>query len=142
MRVYRAEIHGRLIELRQGGMGGQKVLVDGRVVSEKPFAGIAGASHFFDITDDAGAERPVEVRLIDTSKLGIGKYQVILSVEGRERCRLAPIDPNAPPLACRNCGYSLASLPIENGEIRCPECGRHTSATAIGLREDDSSSPQ
>jgi Zn finger protein HypA/HybF involved in hydrogenase expression len=53
---------------------------------------------------------------------------VAISVDGVERCRLEPVDPKKPPSVCHNCGYSLHGLPVENSEVRCPECGRHCSA--------------
>lgn len=127
MKIFRCEIHGHRIEFRLGDWGGEQVLVDGRVVSSRSFW-TARRSHFFDITDERGKARYVEVRRFDASKLGLGKYRAIVQVDGVERARLEPIDLTRPPDTCPNCGYSLAGLPAENSEIRCPECGRHSSA--------------
>ncbi len=128
MKLYRAEIHNHIVELRKGDLGGEQVLVNGRIISDRPWAGWHRPSHFFELTDEQSTLRHVEVRLVDTSRFGLGKYRAIISVDGVERCRLEPIDPAAPPYVCGNCGYSLTGLPIENGEVRCPECGRHTMA--------------
>ena len=57
MKIYRTELHGHIIEARQGDLGTDRVLVDGRVVSTKRLGGWYGASHFFDIDDEEGKTR-------------------------------------------------------------------------------------
>ncbi|MCL4209035.1 MAG: hypothetical protein HRU76_15385 [Phycisphaeraceae bacterium] len=132
MLVYRTQVHGHLIEARRGPLGGETVLLNGRVISYRPLAGWTRGSHFFDVTDEQGRARHVEVQWIDVSKLGLGKYRVTVRVDGVERARLEPIDPARPIDVCYQCGYPLKGLPIVHGEIRCPECGRHTLAAFIG----------
>lgn len=132
MKVYRTEIHGHLIEARSSDWGSETVLVNGRQVSSKPLAGLFRSSHFFDLKDEQGQQRHVELRWQDVSKLGLGKFRVVVNVDGMERCRLDAIDLTIPPNTCTYCGYSLQGLPVENNEIRCPECGRHSSAILIG----------
>jgi hypothetical protein len=132
MKVYRGEVHGNLIEARLSELGSEQVLLNGREVSSRSLAVLRPGSHFFDITDESGKTRHVEVRRQDISKLGLGRYRIVISVDGVERCRLEPIDTRRPPDVCGNCGYQLRGQPIESGEIKCPECGRHTSAAALG----------
>lgn len=128
MNIYRTVIHGHVIEARRSEWASESILLDGRIVSRKPWAGLLRTSHHFDITDERGESRHVEVRWIDISKLGLGKYRVLVIVDGMERCRLEPVDLSKPPDACANCGYALKGLPVQNGEVRCPECGRHSMA--------------
>jgi len=142
MQFYRCEIHGRLIEIRRGDFGGETVLVDGRPVSRRPFAGVigvAGGSHFFEIEGQDGATHHVEVRLEDAMSISLRALKrelfsgnvFVVSVDGRERCRLMPMKRGDEPTLCPNCGYDLRNLPVENEEVRCPECGRHTPARMI-----------
>jgi hypothetical protein len=131
MRIFRTDLHGHVVEARQGDLGRQRILVDGRIVSDEPFAGLTRPSHFFDLDDADGRTRHVEMRWIDESKLGLGRYRVLVMVDGVERHRLAPVDLSRPPAACGNCGYRLQGLPVENEEVRCPECGRHTPAWLV-----------
>jgi len=106
------------------------VLVDGRVVSTKALGGWYGASHFFDIEDEDGTTRAVEVGWVDRS--GIGLYtRMQLVVDGVERVQLKPLAANYNTQHCPHCSYSLKGLKAENHEIRCPECGRHTAAALI-----------
>jgi hypothetical protein len=136
MKVYRTEIHGHLLEARNSEWGSETVLVDGRQVSSKPLAGIWKSSHHFDLQDEDGRTRHVEVHWLDVSKLGLGKYRVVINVDGVERCRLDAIDLSVPPSTCPHCGYSLNGLPVVNSEVRCPVCGRHSSAILIGGSHD------
>lgn len=131
MKVYRTELHGHIIEARATDWGAEHVLVDGRIASKKLLAGLWHGSHFFDIVDEGGTTRHIEVRWLDVSKIGLGAYRVVINVDGQERCRLEPIDLNKPASVCAYCGYSLTGLPVENSEIRCPECGRHNSAALV-----------
>ncbi|MHC5024441.1 MAG: hypothetical protein ACYTGG_11125 [Planctomycetota bacterium] len=131
MRIFRTDIHGHVIEARHGDLGRQRVLVDGRIVSDMPFAGLSRPSHFFEVVDDAGETHHVEVRWIDESKFGLGRYRVLVMVDGVERKRLAPVDILRPPTICGHCGYRLEGLPAKNDEVRCPECGRHTPASLV-----------
>ena len=131
MKTYRTELHGHILEARSTDWGAEQVLIDGRIVSSKWLAGLWHTPHFFDLTDENGLSHCVEVRWMDVSKLGLGSYRVVILVDGQERCRLEPIDANKPSNVCAYCGYSLNGLPIENNEIRCPECGRHSSAMIV-----------
>jgi hypothetical protein len=131
MKIFRTEILGHIIESRQGDLGRNRVLVDGQIVSTKLFGGWYNASHFIEIEDEDGKTRHVEVGWVDRSKLKIGRYRMRISVDGVERGEVTPIDPSRAPGSCNNCGYSLKGLMITNGEIQCPECGRHSSAALI-----------
>jgi hypothetical protein len=131
MKTYRTELHGHIIEARSTDWGAEHVLVDGGIVSSKRLAGLWHSTHFFEMADENGRSRRVEVRWVDVSKIGLGTYRVVINVDGQERCRLEPIDANKPANVCAHCGYSLMGLPVENSEIRCPECGRHSSAILV-----------
>jgi hypothetical protein len=133
MNRYRAEIHGRLIEARGGSFSSQEVLVDGRAVERGWLDMLTDRPFRFEITGDDGRTHAVEVLWTSKRKsLGL-KQQVCISVDGVERARLDPLPDHAAPGLCVNCGYALSGLAAENGEIRCPECGRHTSARTAGL---------
>ena len=139
MKVFRTELHGHIIEARQGDLGNDRVLVDGRVISKKLLGGWYGASHFFDIEDEDGKTRHVEIAWVDRSKLGLGKYRMSLLVDGVERGEIEPTPADRKFTACMFCGYLLTGLKVENHEIRCPECGRHSPARLInesGPRKD------
>jgi predicted Zn-ribbon and HTH transcriptional regulator len=133
--IYRTEIHGHLLEAQIGDLGGEIVLDNGREASSRPFAGLGiGKPHRFEITDEKGATRHVEVRFEDASfSLGL-KHRVRVLVDGADRAIMRPHKPAAPQ-CCHNCGYSLQGLAPQNGEVRCPECGRHTSAAVLGLTD-------
>jgi hypothetical protein len=131
VRFYRAEVLGRLIELRLGEFGGEEVLVDGRPVSRRAFAALMGGSHHFDVTDAAGRVRHVEVDARHESRrLGLG-VEVVVNVDGVEFGFLRPVDGSRPPGRCLHCGYDLRGLDEVNGEVRCPECGRHCAASLL-----------
>ncbi len=138
MKVYRGELHGRLLECREGDFGGESVLVDGRVVSNKWWAGwVSGSggvvSHFFAVKDEEGKDRHVEVRWRPKAKtLGLTST-VQVNVDGKERAMLTATPVKSALECCMHCGYSLKGLEVENGEVKCPECGRHTGAVAAGL---------
>lgn len=135
MKYYRAEIEGHHFEVRCGDLGGQHVLIDGRIVSRKPLAGwLPSHPHRFEMTDRTGKACLIEVR-VDTPSMGIGQTHVVVSLDGAQRCRLSPVDARQPSTRCSNCGYELTHLPTTNGEVRCPECGRHTSAKLLGRRD-------
>ena len=131
MKIFRTEIHGHIVEARQGDLGWDRVLLDGKLVSSKPLGGWYNASHFLEIEDKEGKTRNVEVGWIDRSKLKIGRYRMTITVDGVERGEVMPIVPSREPGSCNNCGYPLKGLPVENGEFQCPECGRHSSALLI-----------
>jgi hypothetical protein len=131
LKTYRTQLHGHIIEARQGDLGCDRVLIDGKVVSTKYLGGWYGASHFVEIEDEAGKVRHVEISWIDRSRLKVGKYRMCLTVDGVVRGEIEPTDPGLAPGSCTHCGYSLEGLNAENQEIRCPECGRHTSAALI-----------
>lgn len=130
-----------MIEGRFGDWGGETVLVDGRPVSQRSLAGwIGSGSHFFEIVDEHGRSRHVDVRF-EAPSLGIGRTRLAISVDGIERARLDPVSDSRQAQMCLNCGYALVGLPVENGEVRCPECGRHSNATMLGL-DSQSRSPR
>ena len=131
MKTFRTELHGHIIEARQGDLGNDRVLLDGRVVSKKLLGGWYGASHFFDLEDEEGQTHHVEIGWVDRSKLGLGKYRMRLLVDGVERGEIEPTPADHEFTACMYCGYLLNGLPVENHEIRCPECGRHSAARLI-----------
>lgn len=135
MKIYRTEILGHIIELRYGDFGGQYAYINGRLVSQKPFAGwVSANSHGLTLADETGKVHHIDAR-VDAPALGIGQTRVVISVDGVERCRLDQTDLRKPATRCANCGYELSNLSVENGEVRCPECGRHTSAKLLGLSE-------
>ena len=137
MKIYRTELHGHIIEARQGDLGCDRVLVDGRLVSTKRFGGWYGASHFLEIEDEQGKARAVEVGWIDRS--GLGLYaRMRLTVDGVVRAELKALPSNHKPFNCPHCGYSLKGLAPENDEIRCPECGRHTPAILVDAGDESS----
>lgn len=134
MPVFRVEVHGRLIECHRGSWRAETVLVDGVVTSDRPYAALAKAfagmkGHEFTITDEAGVERAVDVRVGP----GMWSLRMRVFVDGVTRAVATPVDVSKTPGSCANCGYALEGLPIEDGEMRCPECGRHTSAKMAGM---------
>lgn len=133
MRIFRTEIHGHLVEIRHGDFGSEEVLVNGRSISRKPFAGwVALTSHHFDLADAHGNTRHVETKVFAPSA-GLGlSFRVRVMVDGVERAILMPEGKNSRSGLCANCGYPLSGLAPENGEVRCPECGRHTPAAFVG----------
>ncbi len=123
MIIFRTVIHGHVIELRRTDFSSEEVLVNGRTASHRPWWSILPSSHHFDLPDESGRTRHVEVSARD---LSLGKLRMFVLVDGAERARVPPLDARKPPELCVNCGYALSDLPAENSEIRCPECGRHT----------------
>ncbi|MCC6971767.1 MAG: hypothetical protein IT434_16260 [Phycisphaerales bacterium] len=123
MMVFRAAIHGHRVEFRLGDFGGESIVVNGREVSSIPI-NWNSRGHFIELNDEQGKARAVELRRRSRNF----KYEVIVSVDGQVRAVLLAEKDSSRPSCCVNCGYELAGLPIENGEKRCPECGRHTSA--------------
>lgn len=132
MLIFRAAIHGQLIELRRTDhLGAEEVLLNGRPVSHRAWWSLRPSSHHFDIVDESGRARHVEAAVRDISKLGLGSLRLFVMVDGLERARVEAEDLSRPVGACANCGYQLAGLPAEGGEVRCPECGRHPPAVFI-----------
>jgi DNA-directed RNA polymerase subunit RPC12/RpoP len=131
------ELFGRLIEVQESDLGAQTVLLDGRVVSRKPFAGWIGASHFLELYED-GAEHVVEIRRGHT---GLRFTSVQIRVDGRLREVLKHKVGQGKSTNCPYCRYSLlGQRPVSEtapDEIRCPECGRHTTLGALGLSSID-----
>lgn len=123
MMVFRTMIHGHRVEFRLGDFGGESVVVNGREISSIPI-NWSSRGHFIELIDEGGKARAVELRRQSRNF----KYEVIVSVDGQVRAVLSPEKGSVRPTCCSNCGYELAGLPIENGEKRCPECGRHTTA--------------
>lgn len=132
MKIYQVVIHGHIIETRTNEWGAEYVILDGGLVSRKPYAGFYQANHFFDLEDEQGRTRHIEVSWTERSKLGLGKFHVQINVDGVMRCKLKPSDTKKAPDCCTNCGYSLNGLAIDNDEVRCPECGKHTDAALLG----------
>jgi hypothetical protein len=130
--TYRIKIHGRHIEGRLGDFGGEFVSVDGRVASERRLTGWLGLPHRFRITDEQGRERGVEVRW-STSRLNWRTLMPVMEVhvDGEFRCWVKAAH-RQERARCYWCGYELRGLELENGEVRCPECGRHTRETELG----------
>lgn len=132
-KVFRVEIEGHLVEVRRGDLGGEECLVDGRSVSRRLFGGWIGGSHHVDVIGSGGRSRHLDVRVTDASAFGLGRYVVVVSVDGVPRARVRPVDrPTEPVRGCLHCGYVLLHLVAERGEIRCPECGRHTPEAFVG----------
>lgn len=124
-KTFRTTIHSRRLEVRVGDLGGESVLLDGAVVGSRPFAGfMSGVSHRFELTDEKGSPRRVEVRVL-AAKLGLS-LRMSVQVDGQERGPFDPAAELANGSVCANCGYDLARLEAVNGETQCPECGRHT----------------
>jgi len=126
------EIHGHIVEGRLGYLGGQAVILDGKLVSNQPFAGLGSPGHFFEIIDEHGKPRNVEVRF-GLTPLGFNAAMTI-SVDGIQRARIPGASKDAPVRpVCRWCGYALEGLKPDRGEVKCPECGRHTRSTELGI---------
>jgi hypothetical protein len=131
-----SEIHGHLIEARSDGLF-EIVHLDGRPISRQLLYLSSWKGHHFDFTDEEGRVRHGEVRWVDRSwGLGVA-YRVILLIDGHERGELPPAPASIRAGCCLNCGYSLAGLDVVNGELRCPECGRHTPAALAGASPRD-----
>ncbi len=127
-------IHGHAVELRIGDLGGETALVNGRVVSSRPFAGWWSGSNRFEMADESGSVRHVELtaRAVGSLKRLVS-YVLDVRVDGIARATLEPEPSGRKPGMCVNCGYDLAGLvpvPGPDGkpgvEVRCPECGRHS----------------
>jgi len=123
MMVFRTTIHGHRVEFRLGDFGGESIVVNGREVSSIAI-NWNSRGHFIELSDEEGKPRAVELRRQSRNF----RYEVIVSVDGQVRAVLLAEKDSSRPSCCANCGYELAGLPVENGEKRCPECGRHTSA--------------
>ncbi len=123
----RSVIHGHHVEIRCGSLGGELVLVDGRRVSSMR-CNATGRSHTFDLLDEHGTIRAVDVRCRFRNDFNTASLEALISVDGQVRALLTPVkDEGLAPTCCHNCGYDLEGLPITCGERRCPECGRHTA---------------
>lgn len=133
---YRIELHGHLIEARYSSWSMGDVLVDGRPLPRSMWATVFERPVHFEITDEHGKPRAVEVRWLQSARtLGLGR-RVAISVDGVERAILdSEPESTAGPGRCLHCGYALSGLTPANGEVQCPECGRHTSAKIAGLIE-------
>lgn len=136
MRVARFEVCGRLLEIREGELGEHLVLVDGRVISKKPLGWwLNGSSHFFDLADEAtGRTHHIEVQV---RGWGLRRTPAVVLVDGVERATLALVSRRRAQQLCPHCAYSLAGLLIDNDEVMCPECGRHTAVAILGLKRGD-----
>lgn len=131
---YRIELHGHLIEARHNSLSMGEVLLNGRPLPRSMWSAVLERPVHFDITDEHGKSRAVEIRWVQTARsLGL-RHRVAVSVDGVERALLDP-EPEAAsgPGRCLHCGYALKGLTPTNGEVQCPECGRHTSAKIAGI---------
>lgn len=124
--IFRTILHNQRVEVRRGDFGGLEVLVNGRVVSSRPFASWTTRPYIIPLTDEAGHERAVELQVV-SAKMGFSMALVIL-VDGQVRARLMPERLVHKPEVCANCGHPVVGLKAVNGEVQCPECGRHTPA--------------
>ncbi len=132
---FRGEILGTLVEARVGFWGDQTVLVNGKPVSEKPWAWFTGqTSHFFTLPGPDARDHNVEARFIDRSGGLAVAMRVEILLDGAPFATLPDVAPDELPDRCPHCAYSLAGLEPENHEIRCPECGRHTAASLVSTR--------
>ncbi|MGQ0626916.1 MAG: hypothetical protein ACT4PL_02310 [Phycisphaerales bacterium] len=129
---FRASILGHAVELRYGDFGGQQLLVDGRLVQDRPFAGLFGRSCFSDLTDPLGKVHAVEFRVVSGGTLGL-RSQMVVHADGHHVATVKASKASAAPSRCVHCTYDLRGLSPENGEVRCPECGRHSSASGLDL---------
>nr|AQQ75098.1 hypothetical protein [uncultured bacterium] len=131
MRHARAELLDHLIEVRETDLGAHIVLVDGRVVSRSTFGWFrGGSSHFFDLADAKGATRHVEV---EVRGWGMRRTPAYVLIDGAEAAELGLESRRRTARQCPHCRYPLAGLPVENDEVRCPECGRHIAIVVLGL---------
>ncbi|MGI9013680.1 MAG: hypothetical protein ACR2GY_05450 [Phycisphaerales bacterium] len=94
-------IHGHPLELRRPNFGQEIVLVDGREVSSR-WVFLPGGSHHFDVTDEAGKQRHVELRVVT----GMVRYSMVVTVDGIERERVPQAPERPKELRCRACGYA------------------------------------
>lgn len=130
---YQIEVLGHLVEARYNNFSAREVLVDGRPVRRSWIDIFLDRDFRFDLTDDQGRAHAVEIRWTARRRfLGL-RQQVIVAVDGQDRAVLDPVPPTARPGRCLHCGYELKGLEPVNGELRCPECGRHTPARMAGL---------
>lgn len=138
-RRFAGDVEGRRFEVRIGTGGGESVLVDGKLVSERPWAYWSGMhDHFFTLEQGEG-ERNYEVSVHDRSG-GIGvSYVVSVKLKGREVATLRAVDPTMRERRCYGCGYPLRGLEVLNGEVRCPECGKHTPEAILPAEEEGAS---
>jgi len=88
MPTYRVRIYGQLIEGRIGRLGGQRVLLDGELVSRRLLAGLLPARHVFEITDESGVQRRVEVRWreLDHQGVTLRRVPMVVNIDGEQRC--------------------------------------------------------
>lgn len=93
---------------------------------EKALGGVKG--HEFTIQDETGAHRAVEVRV----EAGTWAPRLRIMVDGRDRALVDPVNLKKGPSCCANCGYPLAGLEVQSGEVKCPECGRHMNGRTPG----------
>lgn len=125
MKSYRTVIHGHLVEMRVGDLGGEEVLVDGRPTSRDIWAGLRAGSHHFDLNGAAGAEDKtvhVEIRR-EWTRWGFPRNRALVLVDGVERRRLDPMHRDHPMDECPKCGYSLTGINAGADGATCPECG-------------------
>lgn len=130
--AHRGVVHGHVIDVRDNGWGTETVLVNGAQISQKSSL-LSTPSHLFTLTDEHGRTRNVEIRAIVrlAGLLGVRGYLVM--VDGVERGILDRTALGESIDRCLHCGYSIGNLPVVNGEVQCPECGRHRDATLLML---------
>lgn len=125
-------VHGNIVDVRSDGWGNETVLLNGASVSKKS-AVFTVPSHLFTITDEAGKTRNVEVRRVERLGGLFGIRGYLVAVDGVDRGLLKPFGSTQPTDRCLQCGYELANLRVVNGEVQCPECGRHREAELLGM---------
>jgi hypothetical protein len=77
-----------VIEGHIGRLGGQRVLLDGELVSRRPLAGLLPSRHVFTIVDETGVHRRVEVRWSELHDAGVTlrRTPMVVAIDGEQRC--------------------------------------------------------
>lgn len=126
MKSARMNIFGKRVEVRIAGLFQCAVLIDGRPFKSERWwtAGLASKSLFFEMEDEQGVRRNMEACITP----GLFKDTVRVLADGRLLHQMKTDSAPGEDHVCRHCLYPLEGLTPENGEYRCPECGRHTPA--------------
>jgi len=133
VRFARFDLLGRVLEVREGDFGDHLVLVDGRVVSHKSMGfWVGGSSHFFELASEEGEKLHIEVQVRGWR---FRFTPAFLLADGAELAALELVSRRHMQRRCPYCVYSLVGLTVENNEVKCPECGRHSSLAVLGLKK-------
>lgn len=139
MRNASVKIVGRAVVVRESDFGAQSVHVDGELVSRKRFGGWTAPVHAFALTDDGGDEHRIEIRFGYT---GFRMTKAIVHVD-HQMYRVLQLAAHADAtILCPKCRYSLVGQPVENDEVRCPECGQKTTLKILGVHSAEDLQPQ